>query len=277
MLSKIKQIVFRNEITSIHKNREFIQLHDAELEAARNELDSARAELESANEKIKSLREDLTSVKTNLDLNFRGHYDTWREKRVTSIVDHYGPLFFKDKKLLELGAGYGDIGVVFTGLGSQVSCVDAREHNVNIIKDRYPFINSSVVNVEDEWPFTERFDLIIHMGLLYHLDDFEFSLRKSLENTHHLILETEVCDSDDPDVVLKIDENRGGYDQSFIGKGSRPSEKYIEKILDEYGAKYTKIADTRCNSLFHSYNWQVQNTNVWVHGLRRFWFVELNS
>ena len=48
--------------------------------------------------------------------NFEGHYDLWRDKRVTKIISHYGPLFFKNKKVLELGAGYGHIGNYLSAL-----------------------------------------------------------------------------------------------------------------------------------------------------------------
>lgn len=218
-----------------------------------------------------------TSEKQEEPNNFRGHYDLWRDKRITAIISYWGPLFFRNKKILELGAGYGDIGSVFTALDASVVCSEARQEHVEIIKNRYPQINALCVNSENEWPFTESFDLILHLGLLYHLDNFEYSLRKSLENAKYIVLETEVCDSDDPDLVLKIKERRDGYDQSFSGIGSRPSEKYIEKILDEYGATYEKVKDDRCNAIFHTYDWKIENTKEWTHGLRRFWFIKTNN
>ena len=207
--------------------------------------------------------------------NFSDHYEYWRAKRVVAIVEHYGESFFKNKKILELGCGYGDIGKVFIGLGAEVIFAEGREEHVNILKNKFPNNRVYKVNLENEWPFKdEKFDLILHLGVLYHLDNIEFSLEKSILNTSNLVLETEVCDSDDPDLVLKIDENMNGYDQSLIGKGSRPSGKYLENIFKKYNCSYEIIKDKRCNALFHRYDWSVKNTNTWEHGLRRFYFIE---
>ena len=207
--------------------------------------------------------------------NFSDHYEYWRAKRVVAIVEHYGESFFKNKKILELGCGYGDIGKVFIGLGAEVIFAEGREEHVNILKNKFPNNRVYKVNLENEWPFKyEKFDLILHLGVLYHLDNIEFSLEKSILNTSNLVLETEVCDSDDPNLVLKIDENMDGYDQSLIGKGSRPSGKYLENIFKKYNCSYEIIKDKRCNALFHRYDWSVKNTNTWEHGLRRFYFIE---
>jgi hypothetical protein len=85
-------------------------------------------------------------------------------------------------------------------------------------------------------------------------------------------LETEVCDSDDVDFILKTIEHADQYDQSLIGKGSRPSGKYIENLLSKLNFTYELIADNRCNASFHQYDWTIKNTNTWKDGLRRFWF-----
>ncbi len=212
-----------------------------------------------------------------LTSQFKGHYELWRDLRVAAILEHYSPLWFDGKKILELGAGYGDIGAVFKTLGCSVTCAEAREENLLEIKKRHPAISAVLCDSESEWPFSGSFDLILHLGLLYHLDDFEFSLRKSLESARYIVLETEVCDSSSPDFVLKVEESSLGYDQSFRGIGSRPSESYIERILDEYNAQYEKLTTNKCNSSFHNYNWQVQNTKRWCHGLRRLWFIRMNS
>ena len=207
--------------------------------------------------------------------NFSDHYEYWRAKRVVAIIEHYGEKFFQNKKILELGCGYGDIGKVFIGLGSEVVFAEGREEHVNILKNKFPNNRIYKVNLENEWPFKdEKFDLILHLGVLYHLDNIEFSLEKSIINTSNLVLETEVCDSDDPNLVLKIDENIDGYDQSLIGKGSRPSGKYLENIFEKYNCYYEIVKDKRCNALFHRYDWDVKNTNTWEHGLRRFYFIQ---
>lgn len=204
---------------------------------------------------------------------FSGHYDEWRNRRITAIVSHYGPLWFKGKTVLELGAGYGDIGAALQGIGAQVTCSEAREEHVAKIRRRHPNIEVIKANMEHEWPFTKKYDLILHLGLLYHLKNINFSVEKSLSNAMFVALETEVCDSDDPNFVLRVTEDKTGYDQSFIGIGSRPSAPYVERLFENVGARFDRISDSRCNSYFHTYDWNVTNTGDWCNGLRRFWFV----
>lgn len=206
---------------------------------------------------------------------FQDHYEYWRAKRIVAIVEHYGENFFKGKKILELGCGYGDIGKVLISIGAEVIFCEGRQEHVNILKKRFPNNRVYKINLENEWFFdNEKFDLILHLGVLYHLDNFEYSLEKCFLSSDNMVLETEVCDSDDPELVLKISENSEGYDQSLIGKGSRPSANYLENIFNKNLFEYQRVQDSSCNALFHRYDWKVKNTNSWESGMRRFYFLK---
>lgn len=228
-------------------------------------------------EQLELAQKELMQIKHQLNGCFRGHYTLWQEKRVTAIIEYYHPLWFKGKKILELGCGYGDIGAVFTALGADVTCSDAREEHLEVLKTKYPHIKTIKANIECEWPFEERYDLILHLGVLYHLNDINYSLERSINSADHVILETEVCDSDDHNTVIKIVEDKASYDQSFTGHGSRPSARYIEQFVEKYGASFERISGNECNSLFHQYNWEVQGSAEWRHGLRRFWYIKSPS
>lgn len=232
-----------------------------------NKLHQMTAQLDSA-------QKELENLKHHLDGRFRGHYNLWQEKRVTAIIEYFNPLWFKGKKILELGCGYGDIGAAFTALGANVTCSDARAEHLEVLKRKYPHIKTIQANIENEWPFEEKYDLILHLGVLYHLNDINFSLERSVKYADHLILETEVCDSDDHDTMLKVEEDKNSYDQSFTGHGSRPSASYIEQFIKNLGASFERVNGNQCNSLFHQYNWTVQGSGEWRHGLRRFWFIK---
>lgn len=230
-------------------------------------------------EKFEVLEKDLKRLQQEIrprPKHFSDHYEYWRAKRITAIVEHYGEEWFKGKKILELGCGYGDIGFVLGTLGAEIIFAEGRKENCDILRERFPNNRIYQVNLENEWPFAEdeKFDMILHLGLLYHLDNFEFSLQKCAQTANHLVIETEVCDSNDENFVLKIDENSQSYDQSLIGKGSRPSAEFLEKIFLQLGFKFERVKDTRCNALFHRYDWPVKNTKTWEGGLRRFWFCE---
>ena len=224
---------------------------------------------------IDSKLNNIININKSENNYFTDHYEYWTSKRIVAIVEHYGENFFKGKKILELGCGYGNIGKVLISIGAEVIFCEGREEHINILRKRFPNNRIYKMNLENEWFFdAERFDLILHLGVLYHLDNFEYSLKKSFLSSDNIVLETEVSDSDDPKLVLKVYENQQDYDQSLIGKGSRPSPAYLENIFRENNFKYQKVTDSRCNSSFHRYDWEIKNTNTFENGLRRFYFLK---
>lgn len=203
---------------------------------------------------------------------FADHYVEWRQRRIEAIVQHYGPDFFAGKRVLELGCGYGDLGAAFAQLGAQVTCSDARPEHLEVVRKRYPQVKTVAADLDREWPFEGGWDLVLHLGLLYHLRAPEPSIRWACAATRHLVLETEVCDSLDTRLILRTQES--GYDQAFNGCGCRPSTGCIETILRECGASFERLGDASCNSGMHVYDWTELNTGAWRHGLRRLWFVD---
>ncbi|ENM5767889.1 class I SAM-dependent methyltransferase [Vibrio mimicus] len=234
------------------------------------------------------LLQALNQVKTELDVlkhsvhqetlirnNFSDHYIPWREKRVTEIIRHFSPLWFRGKKILELGCGYGEVGKNFEGLGAVVTYCDARQEHLDVILKHRPHCKVVKADINNEWPFEEKFDLIVHMGVLYHLDNMSFSIAKAMESAYHIVLETEVCDSNDPMFNLAVEENILGYDQSVTGLGSRPSVAYVERLVDVGKPKsMTRLRSSACDSNFHQYSWEITDTKRWEHGLRSMWFID---
>lgn len=249
------------------------ELEEQSLERYR-EIALSNSALERKTDHLDKKLQELLEYLAPMPNHFMGHYEYWRMKRVTAIVEYYGESWFRGKKVLELGCGYGDIGHIFATLGAEVVFAEGRAENCEVLRRRYPGSRIYQMNCENEWPFPEdeQFDLILHMGLLYHLNNFEFSLEKCLAHTRRLVLETEVCDSTDPNLILKPIEQSENYDQSLTGQGSRPSAAYLEHFLTVRNWDYEQVKDSRCNAMFHVYDWPVKNTNTWCHGLRRFWF-----
>lgn len=206
-----------------------------------------------------------------IPLRFTTHYDQWRELRVAAIRAYYGDGFFRHKTLLELGCGYGDIGARFARLGATVTCADGRPEHLAVLRERWPDLTAVQADLDREWPFG-AYDVILHLGVLYHLEPTHASLRHSCRSTAHLVLETEVCDSASPDAIVLTAEQ--GYDQSVTGTGCRPSGARVERILTEEGMTFERITDDRCNAGMHVYDWPVTNTLGITHGQRRFWFAE---
>lgn len=210
---------------------------------------------------------------------FGGPYVDYREKRIKAIINKFGEDWFKGKKILEVGCGYGDVGIVFANLGADVTISDARQEHLDVAKEKYPNLKSIKCDLDNEWVFTDVYDLIIHIGTLYHLKNYEQNLINCAKSCKNMFLETIVSDSDDENFVAYSDEK--GLDQAYNEKGCRPSEKNIEKILTANGFTFERYFKSELNSGFVALvDWDIKNTKkpststetlpfVW---LRRDWF-----
>jgi len=176
--------------------------------------------------------------------------------------------YFKSKTMLELGCGYADAGNMFYEMGADVTSSDARTEHLDVVRNRYPHIKTLLIDGDDT-QIKEKYDIILHWGLLYHLNEIEKHLEHVSNKCDVLLLETEVSDSDDKDFYISTAES--GIDQAFNGKGIRPSESYVERILVNNGFTFKLIKDSILNSGFHIYDWNIQNSKSSTNGLRRFW------
>lgn len=269
VLKQVSQLIGQTEIISGQ-----IKCVSDRIDQLAGEQTSCLNRIDNVFNQTNGLRQQLNEYLRPQNERFTNHYEYWRAKRITAIVEHYGEAWFEGKKILELGCGYGDIGHVLMTLNADVTFAEGRAENCDFLRRRFPENRVYCMNCENEWPFPAdaHFDLILHMGLLYHLDDLWFALDHCFECCDNIVLETEVSDSDDPDFILKINECVEGWDQSLIGHGSRPSGPCVEKHIHEKGWQYERVTDSRCNARFHVYDWKVENTKTWRSGLRRFWF-----
>jgi SAM-dependent methyltransferase len=208
-------------------------------------------------------------------------YVKWRTNRLKVWTKRFGIDFFDGKKILEVGAGHGDIGNFFSQLGAEVTCTDAQAEYVTRLKERFPHIDTFVCNLEEDFP-SGPWDIIIHTGVLYHLspEGVEFSVRKACSEGRIVLLETLVADSSDPKFCLKVHEGKKRVStKAFDEYGSRFSASFIEKILDSIDIEYTRDDDPNLNSSFdssmHIYDWEVKETGEWHRPqYRRMWYIQ---
>jgi SAM-dependent methyltransferase len=258
----------------------------AERDAARGSLAAALAERDAAVHHRDALQRESNEAATAA---FLGHYSAWRTHRLSVLMGLWRREHFRQAKVLELACGHGDIGAFFLSLGADVTFVDARAEHLDVVRSRYPGAATVLHDANQPLlpPNGTGYDFVIHMGLLYHLrpDAVAGSIANACSLGRHIVLETEVCDSDDPALIIETRE--AGFDQAVDGVGSRPSSACIERVLNECGVRWARHDDARLNTEFHLYDWKPLNNGRYFepnaaradasamqHVLRRFYTIE---
>jgi SAM-dependent methyltransferase len=164
--------------------------------------------------------------------SFGGGYHEWNCRRIRVMLDHYGYAFFGGKSVIELGAGFGELGGFFSLIGSKVTCLEGRKANVAVIRRRQPFVIALQhdLNAPTLPTGADQADFIIHFGVLYHLRDPDAALRQACKACTHMVLETECSDSDDPGYNLRKREHSYKKDQALDGIASSPSPAFVERV-----------------------------------------------
>jgi len=209
------------------------------------------------------------------------YYPQWRRARLHAILDRYTPEFFRGKSLLEVGCGDGSIGNFFYYLGAEVTCADARGDYLKEIQWRNREINVVECDLNKHWPDPDTvYDIVLHMGVLFHLEQPEFSVVQACEHARHLILDCEVTNDQDMSVRLmpenpptKYYENEGD-DHAFESQGCRPTPMFIESVFKSCGMAYEMLNTDSYD--YHDYppklGWSGE-TKGYTNGQRRMWFV----
>lgn len=204
---------------------------------------------------------------------FDGKYLEWNQKRIKGIVDYFGHLFIAHKKVLDLGCGYADLSGVLHRLGADVTAVDARQEHLEMAAKKYPGIKTVKADLDRGFPFFGKaFDIILNLDLICHLDNYEEHLKAVCASTQHLILETAVCDSNDPYKYIILFENKNIYDLSANGIASYPTAEAIERVLTDCGFTFKRQDSSKLNSGSYKYDWIAQNNNSTNYFNRRMWY-----
>lgn len=210
---------------------------------------------------------------------FLDHYIQWRVNRVNFIEKLYGKAFFKDKTILELGCGHGHIGRYLQNqLGAKVTFADGRQGHLDTLKEVMPNAETVCLDQNYPWDLNRRFDIVIHWGVLYHLDNWRQDLESTVKHTNLIFLESEVCDSEDPEFEIKL-EQVDGYDQDLGKYSTRMSSASVEEKLIDLEFLYNRFDSKELNAEFHCYDWvcepQLDSKLVnFTKGHRRFWIAE---
>ena len=136
---------------------------------------------------------------------------------------------------LDLGCGVGYFSAMLRDLGFQVIAVDGRADNVAEARSRHTGIDFRVADAEDpSLSSIGTFDLVLCLGLLYHLENPMRAFRSLRALSGKLLLvESMAVPEEEPYLVL-LDEPSGD-DQSLWAVSCYPSEGAIIKMAYRAG------------------------------------------
>ena len=207
-----------------------------------------------------------------------GYYRESQLTRLLNLFAHVDIERWRGMKILEVGAGLGHLGDAFARLGFDVTSTDGRAEHVEAMKarGRQAFVLDLDRTGVDE---VGDFDLILAFGVLYHLARPEEFLQSCGKQAKVLLLETAVCDRNDP-VIQWVGESGGwrGKDQALHRRGCRPSPAWVEGVCR--GAGFGSVRDISSsvgNWVIGSFDWEPKDTGeVRRDGvnLRKMWVCE---
>lgn len=136
---------------------------------------------------------------------------------------------------LDVGCGFGYFSAFLSEQGLAVQAIDVRPENITEATSRYPNIGFAVRNIEDA-SVTDlgTFDLVLCLGLLYHLENPFRAVRNLFALTRKVcIIETMVAPFSAP--IAAFVEEGDGQDQGRNYLAQIPSESWFLKALSKAG------------------------------------------
>lgn len=158
---------------------------------------------------------------------FRGDaYQRINQRRLEHLATLGLPL--SGKRVLELGAGIGDLSGFFLDCGCEMHVTDARHENVAYLQRRYPQVNASALDIEKPPTLSaEPFDIVFAYGLLYHLADPSAALRWMAEHCRGVLLLETVVSLGHAAELNPVHEQGDMASESFHSRGCRPTRAWV--------------------------------------------------
>jgi SAM-dependent methyltransferase len=136
---------------------------------------------------------------------------------------------------IDVGCGIGDFSKFLSEVGFRVVGVDGREENTEEARRRYPSITFLTENAED-LPVAQMgaFDLVLCVGLLYHLENPFRAIRNLYALTGKVLLIETMCIPNRHTTMELLDEGKA-EDQGLNYVAFYPSESCVIKMLYRAG------------------------------------------
>ena len=196
---------------------------------------------------------------------YRDHY-----VNLTAMVKNHLDLeWLEGAKVIDLGCGYGWYGQSLIEHGADVTFVDGRAENLRAVAKNIPGAKTRVRNVEDYDLNLGIADLILCMGLIYHINNPRALFDKMIKIAPRVFIDT-TCIDHDGEFICYHHETSGGSQYSLTGSACRPSPNWVMQQLREAGYEHVQdISDPIGNRAPQAgfpgliYDWDYQRTCGW--------------
>jgi SAM-dependent methyltransferase len=150
---------------------------------------------------------------------------------------------------LDVGCGVGHFAALLHQLGFEVNAFEGRAENAEEARSRVTGLKVYVGEAEEIASFgIGPFDLVLALGLLYHLENPFRVIRQLHDITRKLLVIESMC-IDDPNPVLCLRDEGHGEDQGLRYVAFYPSEAALAKMLYRSGFpfayRFLKLPDHR--------------------------------
>jgi SAM-dependent methyltransferase len=178
----------------------------------------------------------------------------------------------RGRKVIDLACGYGWWGQSLLEYGCEVVFLDGREENLAAVREQVPNAATYLMNVETD-PFpVPRADLILCMGLIYHIADPRSLFDKMAAVSDQVFVET-TCLDHDGEFIVYHNESTDARQFSLTGSACRPSPKWVMRQLREAGFAHVEdVSDAIGNRSPQPgfpglvYDWKFERTCGWRRG-----------
>ncbi len=143
----------------------------------------------------------------------------------------------REKRVLELGAGIGDLTGFFLDRGCEVVSVEGREMNAALYREQHRGEPKARVIVDDlnaPTPLDDRFQIVFSYGLLYHLADPQPCLDWMCQHCSDLLILSTCVTASDQGTTHPADEDASYHSQALDGRACRPTRQWVYNRLSAH-------------------------------------------
>lgn len=175
------------------------------------------------------------SQKTVFDSPNTVRFNQARRDRLAELL----PVWQKElglKTAMDVGCGFGYFSALLVELGFETSAIEGRAENAAEARVRVPGLRVQVADAEaDSLREAGAYDLVLGLGLLYHLENPFRAIRNLYALTKHILIIDSMCVPAKLPVLHLREENSAAEDQGLTPAVFYPSEACLVKMLYRAG------------------------------------------